>query len=415
MRHRDLIQNITITLLALSALFLFSRTQFFQLGIGEIGGYWKELTASTGDAAGSTALSETLSAPVRLAVTGDYGRYGSVSLTTDSETFTPVKTLLREVLGSARDRSEATQAAFQAALGRTSVYCDFLTPLPASYLADLMGIGMDSDLSVRALAAAEQDGAVFLYFWDGEGRYDRYATAAQPASLAEVLEQFELGVSTFAFEEADGGRLAPLSLFPDPLPELPELTVGETAADTETLLTALAFNPHTNSRYQDASGTEVVVEGDRVVRVSGSGAFTYTGGGESALTVEAAGGVPTVREAVTGMQSLLERLLPAGDARLYLLTWKQVDEKTVMTFGYQIGGVPIRFADGSAAAEVSLTGTEISTLTVRPRQYNAGSGVSLLLPLRQAMAIAGQREGAALSIGYADTGTYPIAAAWLAD
>ena len=32
MRHRDFIQNITITLLTLSAVFLFSRTQFFQLG-----------------------------------------------------------------------------------------------------------------------------------------------------------------------------------------------------------------------------------------------------------------------------------------------------------------------------------------------------------------------------------------------
>lgn len=415
MRHRDLIQNIVITLLALTALLLFSRTQFFQLGVAAGGGYWQRLTASSGSTAGSAALSDTLSAPVRLAVTGDYGRYGSVSLTTDSETFTPVKTLLREVLGSARDRSDSTQAVFQEALGRTSVYCDFLTPLPAAYLADLMGISMDSDLTVRALAAAEQDGAVLLYFWDGAARYDRYATAAQPASLTEVLEQFELGVSTFAFEEAAGERLAPLSLFPDPLPELPELTVGETAVDTETLLTALTFNPHTNSRYQDASGTEVVVEGDRVVRVSGSGAFTYTGGGEAALTVKAAGNVPTVREAVTGIQTLLERLLPAGDARLYLLTWEQTGEKTVMTFGYQIGGVPIRFADGSAAAEVSLTGTEISTLTARPRQYNAESSSSLLLPLRQAMAIAGQREGAALSIGYADTGTYPLAAAWLAD
>jgi len=32
MRYRDFIQNITITFLALLSLFLFSRTQFFQLG-----------------------------------------------------------------------------------------------------------------------------------------------------------------------------------------------------------------------------------------------------------------------------------------------------------------------------------------------------------------------------------------------
>ena len=88
------------------------------------------------------------------------------------------------------------------------------------------------------------------------------------------------------------------------LPELPQLTVSETAVSTETLLSALCFNPHTNSRYQDASGAEVVVEGDRVIRISASGAFSYTSGGEAALSIDASGTEPTVREAVTGVQSL---------------------------------------------------------------------------------------------------------------
>ena len=35
MRYRDFIQNITITFLALLSLFLFSRTQFFQLGAAQ--------------------------------------------------------------------------------------------------------------------------------------------------------------------------------------------------------------------------------------------------------------------------------------------------------------------------------------------------------------------------------------------
>lgn len=48
MRHRDFIQNITITLLTLSAVFLFSRTQFFQLGAAAGSGYWQHLTAPIG-------------------------------------------------------------------------------------------------------------------------------------------------------------------------------------------------------------------------------------------------------------------------------------------------------------------------------------------------------------------------------
>ena len=41
MRYRDFIQNITITFLALLSLFLFSRTQFFQLGAAAGSGTWQ--------------------------------------------------------------------------------------------------------------------------------------------------------------------------------------------------------------------------------------------------------------------------------------------------------------------------------------------------------------------------------------
>ena len=414
MRRRDFIQNLIITALAVSALFLFSRTPLVQLGTAAAGGYLRRIPAPVGSSPSDTALSDSLSAPVRTAVTGAYGRYADIAMTTGDEGFIPVKTLLREVLGSARNRTGSSQAAFLDALDKASVYCDFLSPLPASYLAELMGIRVDSALSVRALTAAEEAGQVVLFLWDGGGNYYRCDTAAQVSALTEVQDHFELGVSSFAFEEAGGSRLAPLSLFPDPLPELPQLTAAETSIPAETLLAALSFNPHTNSRYQDAGGAEVIVEGDRVIRIAASGAFSYTSGGEAALTVSAAGDIPTVPEAVVGVQSLLDSLLPEGEARLYLLSFRQEGGETVLTFGYHLEGVPIRFADTAAAAEVTLSGRAVSSLTMRPRQYTSGGSASLL-PLRQAEAIAERTAGAELSVGYADTGTYPLSAVWLAD
>lgn len=177
MRHRDFIQNIAITLLAVSALFLFSRTQFFQLGAASVSNYWQRITAPASSATDDVILSDTLSAPVRAAVTGEYGRYASVTLTTGEDRFIPIKTLLREVLGSARNRTDSTQAAFLEALGKTSVYCDFLSSLPAAYLADLMGLSTDSSLSIRALAAVEEKGQVILLLWDGGSHYYQCATA----------------------------------------------------------------------------------------------------------------------------------------------------------------------------------------------------------------------------------------------
>ena len=417
MRHRDFIQNIIITLLAVSAVLLFSRTQFFQLGAAVGSGTLRRLTVSSSETPSSATVSDSLSAPVRTAVTGEYGRYGSVSLTTGSDDFTPIKTLLREVLGSARNRTESNQAAFQAALGKTSVYCDFLSSLPVPYLAELMGISVESTLSVRSLTVAEQDGQVVLFLWDGESRYYRCATAVQSSGLTEVLNHFELGVSTFAFEETApySAQLAPWSLFPDPLPELPQLSAADSTLSSDTLLTALGFNPHTNSRYTDSMGAEVIVEGDRVIRVSPSGTVSYTSGGEAALMVDAAGAVPTLSEAAVGAQTLLDTLSSAGEARLYLLSARQSGSETTLTFGYQLGGVPIRFSDGSAAAEVTLSGRAISALTLQLRQYSADGTTSLLLPLQQAMAIAAGQPGVELSIGYADNGASSLSASWLAD
>ena len=59
MRYRDFIQNITITFLALLSLFLFSRTQFFQLGAAAGSGTWQRLTAPVSDQISDAPSSDT--------------------------------------------------------------------------------------------------------------------------------------------------------------------------------------------------------------------------------------------------------------------------------------------------------------------------------------------------------------------
>ena len=48
-----------------------------------------------------------------------------------------------------------------------------------------------------------------------------------------------------------------------------------------------------------------------------------------------------------------------------------------------------------------------------PRSYTALEDSSILLPLRQALAIAADQEGGELSIGYADSGSNSVRATWL--
>lgn len=420
-RRRDLIQNIAIVLLTLSGVFLIAQTQLYTLGVNAGSGYLRYLSgdsAQTPDAS-QTALT-SLSAPVRLAVTGVYGgRYGGVALTTADEAFEPVGGLLREALRSVRSFVPCGEEEFLEALNGTSVYCDFLESLPLPVLAGLVGASLDSAMSARRLAAVPQEsGGAALYLWDEGGLCQRGVTAVSTEELESVVGGYELNGAYFALdgEGPEAAALAPCSLFPLELPALPGLTSAAALPGSDALLSALGFYPRTNSRYTESGGVEVVTDGERTLRLNPDGTIRYRGGGDPAVTVASAGETPTLAEAVMGAGGLLNTLLAGQESRaaLYLKGVRQTESSMQLTFGWQSDGVPIRLDHGASAAEVTLSGGVVSGLTLRFRQYRDAGETSLLLPLRQALAIAARREGAELSIGYVDSGGL-ASARWLAE
>ena len=123
--RRDFIQNIAIVVLTLSAVALFAQSQLYNLessndGLGSL------LTATSVSSSSGTMDLNSVSAPVRVAVTGAYGRYGNISLSTTDEEFLLLRTLLGEVLGSAKNFTTCTAADFQSTLSGISP----LHPLP---------------------------------------------------------------------------------------------------------------------------------------------------------------------------------------------------------------------------------------------------------------------------------------------
>lgn len=100
-KRRDFLQNIAIVVLTLSAVALFVQTQLYTLDLDD--DYFRSLsTSSTAIQPVPTSLAD-LSAPVRIAVTGDYGHYGSIQMTTTDKAFTEsLRSLLRGALGSAQ-------------------------------------------------------------------------------------------------------------------------------------------------------------------------------------------------------------------------------------------------------------------------------------------------------------------------
>lgn len=413
--RRNLVQNVLITLLALSAAVLFTQTQLYNLNL--------TTSEAPSGPAQSAAPAAELAAPVRTAVTGDYGRCGGLTCTTGDPVFAdPLGRRLLEALGSARDYVPCSRGDFLRALRGPSLYYDFLEPLPLSVLAGLLGGGEDvsprEDLSARRLLIVPQEGGAVLYLWDGGESCFRASTAVSADSLEQVISRYELGDASFAM---DGGglerELAPCSLLPAQPPALPAFTLGDPlAGGTDWLLSALGFNPRSRTRHTESSGTELIIDGDRTLRIRPDNTIHYQSGNEPILRVKAAEDLPTAREAALGAGSLLSSLLApvSGELQPWLQSLRRSGDVTALRFGYQLKGVPVRFQDGGFAAEITLTGSAVTALSLRFRQYNAAEEPSLLLPLPQALAVAAASPGKELSIGYVERGG-ECRAYWLSD
>lgn len=418
--RRNLVQNIVITLLSLSAVALFTQTQLYSLNL-----FRSYDEAGTGPSQLASTPAAELTAPVRVAVTGDYGRHGSVALSTGDAGFTDLLgRRLLEALGSAREFTPCSAAEFLRALKGPSLYYDFLEPLPLPVLAGLLGGGEDispqEDLSARRLLIASQSGGAALYLWDGGESCFRASTAVSADSLEQAISRYELGDTVFAMDIAGENRRQapdPCSLLPSQPPRFPVFTMGDPlAGGTDWFLTALGFNPRSRTRHTESSGTQLIMDGDRTLRIRPDNSVYYQSGDEPSLQVKAAGELPTAQEAALGVGALLTGLISpvSGEAQPWLRSFRRSGDVTVLRFGYQAEGLPIHFQDGGFAAEVTLTGTAVTSLTLRFRQYSLTEESSLLLPLPQALAVAAASPGKELFIGYVERNG-ECQACWLSD
>jgi hypothetical protein len=413
---RNLIQNIAIALLSLSAITLFTQTQLSTIVSDPESGY----LSLGGDSSVTQEESSQFSVPVRLAVTGAYGRYATGQLRTSEEGFSAPGALLGEALASAGGAADCPQSGFYAALdSASSIYYELPAALPLSLFSRLLGTELDrgGDNTVRRLLLSDDgDGSVSLYLWWGDDRCSRCSTGISSSALSALSESYELGGAFFALDLGEScAGLDPLTLF-SPEEDLPTVQAESTLSDPDALLSALDFNPRTEYRYTDANGAEVIVEGSRKLRIQSNESILYQGGSSPVLTISAQDEMPTVWEAAAGVYHLLSSLSPgAGQASLCLTQLRQEGEQTFLEFEYVLNGSLVRFADGQPAASAELTGTIVNSLSLRFREYTLNEDTAPLLPRTQAVAIAQSRQVENLSIAYRDDGSSKISASWMAE
>ena len=426
-----LLQNLSILCLSVMAVGLLVAVFSYEAG-GD--GPISSLSTLLGAPAASTGEPQSpdlggMAAPFNLVATSEQGRYGRMLAGTAEREQLHASNLLLEALGSAGNSTVVTEEAFRAALEETGLFLDYLFPVPASVLAGWYGADFSGDAEVRylLLSASGGEGAQ-LFLWDGAGSVYRYDTAVEQAVLEELIRSFRqesgeaAGDVAFAFEDPETyGHLSPYTVLSSEAAQTMVLTASlpELASDVDTLLDMLDFNPHTIARYNLTDGIEVV-EFPRTFRVYHDGVIRYSGDVDdpSALyAIPAAGETPTQAEAVLAARRLAEVLLPGEvllDTDFYFTGIEATETGYAITFDYMVDGIPVYLSSGDAAMEVRTTGSTITYFRLQYRQYTAAEESYHLLPLAQAVHLAGgYEETVFLTKGYVDRGGETVRAQWL--
>lgn len=406
----DRLQNVALVVLSLSAVFLL--LSFFHLRGGWTARFQTLLAVrpAAGGQEEASGVGELLAAP-HIMVTSDseYGRCGRLYTPAGDALLEQMLPLFGEALGSADQVGAAADQTLRAGLGRSSLYLDLTVELPLEVVAAWLGERTVFDRAVRAMALTTEgrDTAV-LYLCGGEGEIFRYFTAL-PASAVEALtESVSPNGSLFAYE-TNYAPLAPYTVLVREAEGLPQVRSELPATySSYRLLTALDFNAHTNSRYAEPGGTEVVMDGRRTLRIGPEGTVTYDSGEEDA------GGRGGALEALRAAGRLAAALTGGVDASpLYLRRLEAREDGYLVGFQYQVEGVPVRFPDEADALTVLVRGAGIAEFTCRCRTYVPEEEASVLLPPIMAAAIASLYPEGELSLGYVDSGSGRLHADWL--
>ena len=392
----DRLQNVALVVLTLSAVFLL--LSFFHLRGGWTARFQTLLAVrpAAGGQEEASGVGELLAAP-HIMVTSDseYGRCGRLYTPAGDALLEKMLPLFGEALGSADQVGAAADQTLRAGLGKSSLYLDLTVELPLEVVAAWLGERTVFDCAVRAMALTT------------EGRGSEFT--ALPASAVEALtESVSPNGSLFAYE-TNYAPLAPYTVLVREAEGLPQVRSELPATySSYRLLTALDFNAHTNSRYAEPGGTEVVMDGRRTLRIGPEGTVTYDSGEEDV------GGRGGALEALRAAGSLAAALTGGVDASpLYLRRLEEREDGYLVGFQYQVEGVPVRFPDEADALTVLVRGAGIAEFTCRCRTYVPEEEASVLLPPIMAAAIASLYPEGELSLGYVDSGSGRLHADWL--
>lgn len=429
MRKRSTVahlQNTAIAVLAVSAIFLLTQTPLFGDLAGktpyELAQDWLSSDPALPESVESDA--SALSLPVHMVFTNDYARFGLDAITTSDDRFEQAGAFFREAIGSAGTLESCKDSDLLSALSRSGIYLELEAETPLSLFGEMLGVSTpDADLlKLRRLLLCPAGENSVLYLEDVASGCYVCPTAVSAAALTQALAALDGNGTDFAFAlSGDFSQLSPYTIiFSEPV-QRNTLSVTNALTDKESFLRLAEFNPHTENSYTDSSGNTVIREVYGTLRLPPDGTVTYQGDsaeiGSLYYVNSAVPGKPTMSEFINAAQKLVFTLLRdlIGDAELYFSGYEGSAKSCTVTFDYAVNGTPLHFSDGTHAAYVTIEGQAITSFSLHCRSYTLGDSPALLLPIRQAAAIAGGKyKSAELHVCYEDRGTDTASPAWFA-
>lgn len=413
----NFLQNLILLCLTASAIYLLT---CFPMLDGALAGKMQDLLSRPDETVRSNVdLSETV-AMVHLVVTDndEYGRYARLNAGTKESEFQQLAPLFREAIGSAAGEETVTDEELRVALDSPGIYLDLTAAMPAAAVAAWLGEEYSENRTVKAMALVTTQETAVLYFRGDDDEIVRCESALTSTAVRELTAAFEPNGGQFAFESGYDG-LSPYTVLVQETPETVDIRTEVPDSYTAyNLLTALDFNAHTNSRYYESSGVEVILQSPMTLKVSMDGTVRFsTDGGVTSNLYRACqtGSVPTAAEALRCAGGIAKKLAEGTDASaLTLERMEKTERGWIITFRYHANGIPVRMAGDRPALRIVIDGDVVTEFTYRCRSYTPLDRSEVLLPPSMAVAIAAMQEGAELILGYVDSGAETLSARWFA-
>lgn len=345
------------------------------------------------------------------------------------EEYRRLRDLAAKIFASGKEIKISDKAAWTLAISGNGLFLDYGGNVPVEAINLWLGNSFnESGICGRYFMLSTAQKNVIIYSKNSEtGEVFVQETSFGAASLDELISKTQLKEASLAVarEEENFRAVSDETIIATARAKLPVISAYNlysafSANVTEACLDVFRLRDVSPGTYSEADGTAVYIADMVTLKISPSGAVSYTDPREhtdETLGIEVSfdGEKPTFAEKTESARALVAALaskLPSSGG-IYMINSAISGDMAEFTFERHIGGVPVQQQAGAYFARVSINGDVISAVRVNLRGYEVTAQSADVLPEQLvAAAISGSNMQGQMSLRYNDTGAETASPEW---